>query len=393
MNPEENFERLRDESLWNEIRLPQAATRSVSPRLWTFLVPAMASLVIAAVVVAGVNLSQGAGDRGPLGAAPVPVQTSTPGPTGDPELPMPTVTPAPTNSLVPTAPLNGAPRQLFDGDCENVLPQAKVDKIVGTKMSGDPALVGEVMGAYDGSLWSANGFVTRQIGGLSCAWFSEETQALIDFTFVPADRVKPPAETGRCLRNLTGWNGCITDLVRNGVQIRGMVGQTGGPEDARIAKALVALMDPAISGLGSVVGHVQGPDDWPLPVDCAKLAAKTNLGKDKPLLGTDISTGSDQKYADLLNDGIALRCNWKSGLAEYRPGGAWAESTIAALPGAKEIDVDGFDNVIVVERNGYTIYNFFRGTNWLYVDQFPTKKSEIIRFATEVADGLDKLRH
>jgi len=393
MNPEENFRRLRDESLWNDIPIPQGkSARRSERRLWPILVPVLSGLVVAALVVTGVSLSHGADNRGPEVAAPAPAQTSTPVPPVT-EPPAQTATPAPSNTLSPAAPSTGAPPQLFDGDCENVLPQSRVDDIVGTTMSNDSDLIGMVMGEYDGDLWSAPGFVTRQIGGLSCAWFSEETQALINFTFVPADRVKAPTETGRCLRDVAGWDGCTTNLVRNGVQIRGMVGQTGGPEDARIAKALVTLVDAAIKRLDTVTGHVQGPDDWSLPVDCGKLGSATSLGKAEPLGGMDIATGTDQKYADLLNFGVNLQCEFTSGIAVYRPGGAWAEPRIAALDGARELDVDGFDNVIVVERNGYTIYNFFRGTNWLYVDQSPTKKSKIIRFATEVADGLDDLRH
>jgi hypothetical protein len=279
--------------------------------------------------------------------------------------------------------------QLFGGDCENILPDAKVTAIAKVKLSNDPALVGEVMGDYDGSLTGAGGFVTRQIGGLNCGWFSQKSGTLISITFVPADRVTVPSSTNGCTREAGGWSGCGISLVENGVYISGAVGQTGGPEDVRIATALLALAKPTVAALPGVAGHRQQPGDWPLPVDCDALASQTDLGP------VDHASGGDAApsvvYGALLNGGLGLRCDWSAGIAEYRPGGAWAEPEIAALDGAREITVPGFDHVIKVKHFDGYIYHFFRGSNWLFVDQSPKTEAAIIRFATQVADGLDAL--
>jgi len=73
MTPEEKFTRLRDESLWHEIRLPQTPQPVVRSRVWQFAIPAVSGLVVAVLVIAGVNVLRGAA---PQPAVPVPTSTS-----------------------------------------------------------------------------------------------------------------------------------------------------------------------------------------------------------------------------------------------------------------------------------------------------------------------------
>jgi hypothetical protein len=72
MTPEEKFRRLRDESLWHEIRLPQTPRPVARSRVWQFAIPVVSGLVVAVLVIAGVNVL-----RGVTPQPPVPVPTST----------------------------------------------------------------------------------------------------------------------------------------------------------------------------------------------------------------------------------------------------------------------------------------------------------------------------
>jgi hypothetical protein len=526
MTPEEKFKRLRDESLWQDVRIPRG--RTLAPvhrsRIWQWVVPVVSGLVVAALVVVGVNTFR---DSTPPVQPALPTDTATPAPT-------PTATPTQTAppvitpetatctdfldpdviagfeadgytergdaftqevldaggilsefvktgglacqwqngdrttddfqciafaydamtdaeaaenrsvntiggsepirstdlydiysvgggdgrgfafgdgwgvyeisqscspdrldmiaehaaAITPTSAVetNAAPSQLFDGDCENVLPDATVDEIAGTDMSNDPELVGEVMGEYPGQPMSPVGFAMRQLGGINCSWFSNKTSQLINFTLLPAGQLPTESTNELCGKDQSGWSGCVVDVETEGIRISGSVGQTGGSKDTGIASDLVDLVATAAAGQGDVTGHAQGDGDWPFPAACADIDAASGIAGDIQTPGTD--SGGSSVFGDVID----LRCDWASGIVEYRPGGAWAESMVADLEGATDIDVQGFDRVIRVDGiNDQPVYHFFRGSNWLFIDQKPTKQSDVIDFATQVADGLDKL--
>jgi hypothetical protein len=178
-------------------------------------------------------------------------------------------------------------------------------------------------------------------------------------------------------------------MVVDRVRIFGAIGQAGGEENLRIATAILAIATAAAAEEDGSVGHTQGEGEWPLPVDCDALDAVADIAGDPVDHMGDASPSI--VYADLLNDGNNLRCDWSSGVAEYRSGGAWAEPEIAALPDATEIEVPGFDHVYKTKSYDEYVYHFFRGKNWLIIDQLITTEDDVIDFATKVADGMDKL--
>lgn len=364
MTPEEKFRRLRDESLWHEIRLPRTARPVVRSRVWQWAVPVVAGLVVAALVVVGVNVFR-------MGNT---LQPADPTPTATSELPV------------------SAPAQLFGGDCDSVITTSQVDDIVGVKMSDDPDTVTGLLGDTEAKLTGAYGFVTRQIGGLNCSWVGTGKGAppLISLTFVPANLVTNLDKQVNCADNNPSDSGsCSIDMVVDRVRIFGSIGQGGGAENLRIATAVLAIVTAAAAKEDGSVGHTQGEGEWPLPVDCDALDAVADIAGD-PVDHMGDSSPSIV-YADLLNNGNNLRCDWSSGVAEYRSGGAWAEPEIAALPDTTEIDVPGFDHVYKVKYFDAYAYHFFRGKNWLMIDQVLTNEADTLKFAVKVAVGLDKL--
>jgi hypothetical protein len=82
MTPEEKFARLRDDSLWNEIRMPR--TRAVEPaersRIWQFVVPLIVGIVVAALVVVSVNSLRATSTLQPAVLTPTSTITAEPNP-------------------------------------------------------------------------------------------------------------------------------------------------------------------------------------------------------------------------------------------------------------------------------------------------------------------------
>jgi hypothetical protein len=367
MTPEEKFKRLRDESLWHEIRLPRTTRPAARSRVWQWAVPIVAGLVVAVLLVVGVNVFRNGANLQPADPTPATTSETTDGPIS-------------------------APAQLFGGDCDSVITTAQVNDIVGVDLSDDPDEVTGLLGDTEAKLTGAYGFVTRQIGGLNCSWVGTGKGAppFVSLTFVPANIVANLDKQVNCADNNPDDSGsCSIDMVVDRVRIFGAIGQAGGEENLRIAAAVLAIVTAAAAEQDGSVGHTRAEGEWPLPVDCDALDAGADIAGDPVDHMGD--GASSIVYADLLNDGNNLRCDWSSGVAEYRSGGAWAEPTIAALPDTTEIDVAGFDHVYKVKYYDAYIYHFFRGKNWLMIDQVLTNEADTLKFAVKVADGLDKL--
>jgi hypothetical protein len=332
MNPEQKFARLRDEALWNEVRIPRGRTLEPrrSPWYLQFVIPLVAAAVAALLVITGVNGLRDASLVRPAAVAP----TSSPAPSAA----------APNDWTSP-------PEIAFAGDCDNVLTVAEVSEMMGTATSGSTQIdIAQSVLPYSA--------VLAHNGGLECWWTGDSTSSAPDprlrITIVPLTGIEQFPERPTC-------DSTCVSFDENGYEV---VGESFDfhlvYEDIRTTVgARTTEFQPKPGTWTRRAG------DWPTSIDCAELAPGTLMGKEPKPAGPMAFIG----YPLAKNHGNA-RCNFTSDSTsasafslDILSGGAWIESKVQRIANVK-LNLPGADSAYALTADGMQVLYVFSGQNY-----------------------------
>ena len=341
MTPEQRFARLRDESLWSEVRVPRGRRLESSKQPWylQFVVPIVGAAVAAALVMTGVNVLRDASVLQP--AAIVPTSTSTPTPS-----------PSPTEVDVTSNAWTSPPEIAFGGDCSKVISVEVASKYLGAPTTGP-----DTLDLTDSELpFKA---VLRHNGGIDCWWTGHIPDISTDsaptprlhLEIVPVDGL----EKGHQLNCRP--NGCF-DINPNGYQIVGTIfdGLASGLDFTPLYEATAAAQP--IPG-----AWARRDGDWPASVECGELGSLGTVVSAKPSgpmesLDYPLAVGHGNTRCSFTQNG-------EKGVIDILSGGAWLKSEVNQMAGVESVAIEGADSAFV-DAASSTLY-VFSGQNYFTI--------------------------
>jgi hypothetical protein len=387
IDPEDQFRRLKDTSRW-KIETPQLRAHPVIRgsviRRW--VIPALAAVIVAALVVLGVQTLRSTPQPAPQ---PTITNTQTPDPT-----PTPSSTPTPTST--PTVDPNAQPAQVFDGDCSKILSDADVQALY-----PDYTLVDKIPDDAQGTIIApalqGDDFAVRSVGGVTCSWAFKVKGGYTGGPYIailPASAATPldkPTECGTGYsEGAYGDQFCGIELEENGYRITGGVSASDGQDRRAMAATIAEKFRAAADAAPAATAPERPSDAWPFVIDCNALAGAIKDYGNAYIGGGDVGPmpGVRALVQNTTNN-YYNGCSFDKGPGvSIRGGGGWAYDELAAEPGVEATEVDGYDRALRISTDGSDQLALFRGSNWLIV---PTNDGEAkaIAFANAVANALD----
>lgn len=315
----------------------------------------------------------------------------------------PTVTPEPTEE--PDA--GGVPpAQAFDGDCSLVLGTQEVTNIAGWAAADPIQFVSTVPDMA----------LVHQVGGVGCVWSpAAGAEGYLQATVVPQKKLSKQLEDGiTCFLQSEKTFICAIDLEANGYHLSANF-TTANNATYKTANAISESLGDAFTVHADERTKAKSPKapkgSWPLDFTCADLGKKAKLAKALDSQDLKISDGGGDVQVtaaetDLWGGRPFLRCYWATdddssdGIAQLTVavlgGAAWAQQSIAVLPGAEEVEVEGVERAIVVtDPNGIGSANgdlhIFDGVNWLVVSSDGIEPEQLFPAVRPLVKALDKL--
>lgn len=278
------------------------------------------------------------------------------------EQPTPAATQARETGLV-------APAQVFGGDCDTLFTAEELSEILGMPISGG-----------NGEYISRGGYTyVEQHGGLRCGWGHPDYEGTVLLLVIPEDAVDYSPLTD-CGIGIEGSTGCALEAVRNGIRLSGGVFRADNDQTA-LASAQAALLDlfeQRADAAAAVPLPLQPVGAWAWPVDCASVIGAGDFSAVPGLGATvEVGAGGGSTGAYFTPAEIELAGNFPIPYCDVRNGDVfvyfialggsrWAESAVAALPGATTIAVEGIDSVVLSPYyDDMTRVDAFDGPNWV----------------------------
>lgn len=264
-----------------------------------------------------------------------------------------------------------APKQVFGGDCANLYTADEISQIVGL-----PVVEGD-----SGSMYGIPDISVELHGGIRCSWSAAEYAASVYLVALPEAAVTYGAPSGCEPDNGLYYPGCTLEKVAGGIRLSGRVSTIDSDLTALAAyqTALLSLFEQRATPENYAPLPIPAAGAWRYPVDCASVVAAADLSA-VPGLGAGTEggqTGGSDAYfppAEFALWGAFTPpyCTMYKGdvYVDFQAfgGGRYMESTIAALPGAASLAIDGIESAITVPT-GYddrTVVHVFSGPNWLH---------------------------
>jgi hypothetical protein len=274
-----------------------------------------------------------------------------------------------------------APAQVLGGDCAALYSDALVSEVLGTPVTARQPFVD-----------APNALAVPTLGGLHCEWAAADlaettasVTAVVLSTAVNDDAGESvTCSTGEVAAHVVDASACAFSFVGNDLWLSGTVYPQAGGTDSEV-RAAVATLEQAFRALPAtaVIDPALHPAAW-TPPSCAELSdtaeVAATLGR-PGLVGANLGTSGPESApgVEAANAGARVfACAWydegatpavDAGLSvQGLPGGAWAQTTVLAQPGAQVMSIPGVELAVrVPTAEGHDLVDVFDGVNWLQV--------------------------
>jgi hypothetical protein len=280
-----------------------------------------------------------------------------------------------------------APAPVLGGDCAELFPDPFVSQVLGTAVAVQDLFL-------DAPIQHA----VPAIGGLSCEWTSvAEPDGSVDAPSLSvvvlnrASATEPKdvtCATGAVTATSVDAIACRFSVIEDGLWLSGVAYAPTGTAEDTVRTRVAALSDsfrtlqpdtePAEPDLGA------SESAWVAP-DCSELSRAADIAgtlQSPDLVGNDVAVAGAESAEGVLaaqTAAGAFACAWyHSGRTptgqldgftiQGLPGGAWAQTEVLAIPGARVVDIPGVELAVrVPTAAGHDQLDVFDGVNWLQV--------------------------
>jgi len=287
------------------------------------------------------------------------------------------------------------PTQVFGGDCGAVLTADQAAAILTT----DDVTTYSEWGAAGTEVWLDH-VVVRHNGGLVCGWEGDDRQVRI--VILPASAFPDRADgEGDCV----DYNGCTVNTVANGYLFSGLVMDNRGRDGAESDMALAlhdAFTAVAATQPAPMEPWSQRDGDWADNYDCSDLFDKGGIWGALDRTKAEVSQGDDDNWPTEIEDALLTGHSMTycytgdygdSMNLQVLAGGSWIEDEVAAIPGAKDVTVDGADRAIEISvdpgEGAFTSLYVFHGPNVFSLSSYFAPTSTVAPAAAPLLAYLD----